>query len=78
MCLLTMDMKAIRGRELMIGKAKAFILGGEREELVLELLLPGLFTIILLSCLAHLGYCALQSQLEPIARFQYAISAFAL
>jgi len=78
MCLLSMDMNAIRGRELMIGKAKALISNGEREEWLVELLLPGLFTIILLSCLAHLGYCAMQAQLEPMARFQYAISAFAI
>ena len=76
MILFDMDMKATRGRERMIGKAKTVSLNGEKEEWLIELLLPGLFTIILLSCLAHLGYCALQSQLQSATSFKYAISAF--
>jgi hypothetical protein len=42
-----------------------------------EWVLPGLFAMILLGCLAHLGYCALQGAILPSSGFHYAISAFA-
>lgn len=45
---------------------------------LLELLVPGLFTLILMGCLAHMVFCALQAQCMPEKSFQYAISAFAL
>lgn len=45
---------------------------------MLELLLPGLFTLILGACLVHMACCALQAQWQPVAGFHYAISAFAL
>lgn len=45
---------------------------------LLEILVPGLFTLILMACLAHMVCCALQAQCVPEKGFQYAISAFAL
>lgn len=45
---------------------------------VMAVLLPGLFTLILVACLAHMAYCALQGQCMPEKGFEYAISAFAL
>jgi len=45
---------------------------------VFELFVPGLFTLILLACLAHMAYCAFQAQCGLTGGFQYAISAFAL
>ncbi len=50
----------------------------EKWEWLLEMLLPGVFIIVLLGCIIHLGYCALQAQQQPMAGFHYAISAFAL
>lgn len=44
----------------------------------MAVLLPGLFTLILVACLAHMAYCALQGQCMPEKGFEYAISAFAL
>lgn len=49
----------------------------KRKEWLVEWVLPGLFALVLLGCLAHLGYFALQGSLLPTAGFQYAISAFA-
>lgn len=45
---------------------------------VLELLLPGLFSLILITCLVHLACVALKAPLQPVNTFQYAISAFTL
>lgn len=45
---------------------------------VVELLIPGLFTLILMACLAHMACCALQAQFLSTGGFEYAISAFAL
>jgi hypothetical protein len=49
----------------------------EQAAWLVEWVLPALFTLILLGCLAHLGYCALQGHLVPATGFRYAISAFA-
>lgn len=87
MRLQSMDVKAGQGREWMMDKAKTVIfrvimqegLEGEQassESWVVDVLLPSLFTMLLMGCLIHLGYCALRSQLEPVVRFHYAISAF--
>lgn len=62
----------------MTGKTKSNAPGGGHMEWILELLIPGLFILILLGCLAHMGYCALQAQKQPVDGFQYAISAFAI
>jgi len=48
-----------------------------KKELLVEWVLPGLFVLILLGCLAHLGYCAIHGAWLPTAGFQYATSAFA-
>lgn len=42
-----------------------------------EMAIPGLFMLILVLCLAYLGYCALHAQAQHTPNFQYAISAFA-
>jgi len=69
----------------MTGKTKSGTQGNglartnvEKWEWLLEMLLPGVFIIVLLGCLIHLGYCALQAEKQPMAGFHYAISAFAL
>lgn len=62
----------------MIGKTKAGAQGSGTIEWIMELLIPGLFILILLGCLVHMGYCALQAQKQPVDGFQYAISAFAI
>ena len=46
------------------------------RSILLEWVLPGLFALILLACLTHLGYCALQGLLMPDGGVNYAISAF--
>ncbi len=48
------------------------------EHWVWELLLPGLFSLVLIACLVQLACYALQAQAQPVSTFQYAISAFAL
>ena len=45
---------------------------------VVELVLPGLSILLLGACLLHIAYSALHAQSQPVAGFQYAISAFAL
>jgi hypothetical protein len=45
---------------------------------IVDVLLPALFTLLLLGCLIQLSYCAFKAQQHPMVRFQYAISAFAL
>lgn len=62
----------------MTGKTNSEVQGSGNTEWILELLVPGLFILILLGCLLHMGYCALQAQKQPVAGFQYAISAFAI
>ena len=56
---------------------KLFWRWADRKEWLIEWVLPGLFVLILLGCLAHLGYSALHGSLLPTAGFKYAISAFA-
>ncbi len=51
---------------------------GSEKNWVMELLVPGLFSLILIACLVHMATCALQGQGQPVAGFEYAISAFAL
>lgn len=48
------------------------------EHWVWELLIPGLFSLVLITCLVQLACYALHAQAEPVSTFQYAISAFAL
>lgn len=62
----------------MDGRDKIVAQQGIVRHWVLELLLPGLFSFVLLACLAHMACCALQSHCGPVVGFQYAISAFAL
>lgn len=87
MRLQSMDMKGLQEREWMMNKVKTMVSimmlqegssqqSDVRQTWVVDVLLPSLFTMLLLGCLIHLGYCALKSQLEPVVRFHYAISAF--
>ena len=59
----------------MVGSSNSKLL--EKAEWIVEWVLPGLFALILLACLTHLGYCVLQGNSLPSTGFQYAISAFA-
>jgi hypothetical protein len=45
---------------------------------LLELWLPGLFSLVMLACLTHMIYCAFQALAQPVSSFRYAIAAFAL
>lgn len=47
------------------------------ESWMVELILPGMFTVILLGCLAHLGFCVMQEYAQARQTTDYAISAFA-
>lgn len=47
-----------------------------QAELLLEWVLPGLFILILLGCMLHMGFYAVQGSLLPATGFQYATSAF--
>lgn len=71
----------------MMGKGKAMVWTmlfqqGSRDAgqvaWIVDILLPSLFTLLLLGCLIQLGYCAFKAQQQPAVRFQYAISAFAI
>ncbi len=52
------------------------VLVDKQESWVIEVLLPGVFTLVLLGCLVHLGYSAAQAQARYASGTQYAISAF--
>jgi hypothetical protein len=45
---------------------------------LLELWLPGLFSLVMLACLTHMAYCAFQTLYHPVSSFRYATAAFAL
>ena len=50
----------------------------EQQNRWVDLIIPSIFTIILLACLVHLGYSAMQSWLQSTVGYHYAISAFAV
>jgi hypothetical protein len=47
------------------------------ESWIVEVVLPGVFTLVLIICLAHLAYSAFQAQEHQVRTVDYAISAFA-
>jgi hypothetical protein len=48
------------------------------EHWLWELVLPGVFSLVLIGCLFQLACYAWQARSQPVNNFQYAISAFAL
>ena len=63
----------------MTSKAKLGVVQGtnERESWIVELALPGLFTVVLIICLVHLAVSVLSAQKHQSRQAEYAISAFA-
>jgi hypothetical protein len=61
----------------MISRAKLGVEHDGGESWIVELVLPGVFTLILMICLAHLAYSAFQAQMHQVRTVDYAISAFA-
>jgi hypothetical protein len=49
----------------------------KKREWLVEWVIPGLFVLILLACLSHLVYSALQGSVLPTSGLHYATSAFA-
>lgn len=47
------------------------------ENWMQDIILPTLFTLVLASCLAHLGYCALQNSSMSPQKTLYVTPAFA-
>lgn len=63
----------------MSGKSEQRLSPAETSEhWVWELLIPGLFSLILIGCLWQLASYAMRGQAQPVVSFHYAVPAFAL